>query len=46
VLSRAEDEANHYLFIDEMQALILPRAAVAHWADQIEQYTAHIPTAA
>jgi hypothetical protein len=46
VLSRAEDEANYYLFIDEMQALILPRAAVAHWVDQLEQYTAHIPTAA
>jgi hypothetical protein len=29
VLSREEDEANYYLFIDAMQALILPRAAMA-----------------
>ena len=46
VLSREEDEANYYLFIDAMQALILPRAAMAPLAAQLEQYTAHIKNAA
>ncbi|GAA4425849.1 YcxB family protein [Acidovorax lacteus] len=45
VLFRAEDEANYYLFIDGMQALILPRAAMAPFVAELEQYTAHIKNA-
>ena len=46
VLSRAEDDANYYLFIDAMQALVLPRAAMAPFVVQLEQYTAHIKNTA
>lgn len=46
VLAREEDEANYYLFIDEMQALVLPRTAMSHLAAQFEQYTAHVKNAA
>ena len=46
VLSRDEDDANYYLFIDAMQALVLPRAAMAPVVAQLEQYTAHIKSAA
>ena len=46
VLFRAEDEANYYLFIDAMQALVLPRTAIAPFVAQLEQYTAHIKNAA
>jgi YcxB-like protein len=46
VLSREEDDANYYLFIDAMQALVLPRAAMAPFVAQLEQYTAHIKNAA
>jgi len=46
VLSRAEDDANYYLFIDAMQALVLPRAAMAPFVAQFEQYAAHIKNTA
>lgn len=42
VLSREEDDANHYLFIDAMQALVLPRAAMAPLVAELDQYTAHL----
>ena len=46
VLFREEDDANYYFFIDAMQALVLPRAAIAPFVAQLEQYTAHIKNAA
>jgi hypothetical protein len=46
LLARAEDEANVYLFIDATQALVLPRAAIAPFASQFEQYTSHLASAA
>jgi hypothetical protein len=42
LLAREDDEVNYYLFVDAMQALVLPRSAMATLADELEQYTAHI----
>ncbi|MCZ8256273.1 MAG: YcxB family protein [Polaromonas sp.] len=42
VIARDEDDANHYLFIDAAQALIFPRSAMAPFASEFEQYTAHL----
>jgi len=42
LLARDEDDANYYLFVDAMQALVLPRSTVASFADQFEQRTAHL----
>ena len=42
VLARDEDDANYYLFIDAMQALVLPRSAVASFANEFERHTAHL----
>jgi hypothetical protein len=46
MLWRGDDDANHYLFVDEAQALILPRAAMTPLADELERYIAHIKKAA
>lgn len=46
VLAREEDEVNYYLFVDEMQALVLPRAAMAPFEAQLEQCTLHLKNAA
>jgi hypothetical protein len=46
ILSRDEDDANYYLFIDAMQALVLPRTAMASFLAQLDEYTAHIKNAA
>lgn len=43
VLARDEDETNYYLFIDAMQALVLPRTAIAPRVVEFEQYTHQIP---
>jgi hypothetical protein len=42
VLARDEDAANYYLFIDATQAFVFPRAAMAPFAAEFEQYTAHL----
>lgn len=42
VLARDEDKTNYYLFIDAMQALVLPRTAIAPVAAEFEQYTRHL----
>lgn len=42
VLARDEDDTNYYLFIDAMQALILPRVAIAPVVAEFEQYTRHL----
>jgi hypothetical protein len=42
LLARDEDAANYYLFIDATQAFIFPRAAMAPFAAEFEQYTAHL----
>lgn len=42
VLALDEDETNYYLFIDTMQALVVPRAAIAPVAAEFEQYTRHL----
>ena len=44
VLALDEDDTNYYLFIDAMQALILPRAAIAPVVAEFEQYTRHLRT--
>lgn len=42
-LAREEDEANHYLFLDAMQVIVLPRAVVAaSFADDFERLTGHL----
>ena len=42
-LAREEDDANHYLFLDAMQAVVLPRAVVAaSFAEEFERLTAHL----
>jgi hypothetical protein len=46
VLACDEDETNYYLFIDAMQALVLPRTAIAPAAAEFEQYTRHLKSAA
>ena len=46
VLARDEDETHYYLFIDAMQALVLPRTAIAPAAAEFEQYTRHLKSAA
>lgn len=46
VLALDEDETNYYLFIDTMQALIVPRGAIAPVAAEFEQYTRHLKSAA
>ena len=46
VLALAEDDVNYYLFIDAMQALILPRAAIAPMAAEFEQFTRHLRASA
>ena len=46
VLSRDEDDTNYYLFIDAMQALVLPRTAIAAFVSEFEQYTRHLKSAA
>jgi hypothetical protein len=42
MIARDEDDANYYLFIDAAQALIFPRSAIAPFAAEFEQYTAHL----
>jgi hypothetical protein len=46
VLALAEDDVNYYLFIDAMQALVLPRAAIAPMAAEFEQFTRHLRASA
>jgi hypothetical protein len=46
VLALDQDETNYYLFIDTMQALVVPRAAIAPVAAEFEQYTRHLRHAA
>ena len=46
VLALAEDDVNYYLFIDAMQALVLPRAAIANMAAEFEQFTRHLRASA
>jgi len=41
-LDRDEDDTNYYLFIDAMQAVIVPRAALGNQLNQFEQLTRHI----
>jgi hypothetical protein len=41
-LSLDEDDANYYLFVDAMQAFVLPRSVVAGVADEFARYTAHL----
>ncbi len=43
VLARDEDDANYYLFIDSMQALVLPRSAIALFASEFDLRTSHLP---
>lgn len=43
VLARDEDDANYYLFIDSMQALVLPRSAIASFANEFDLRTSHLP---
>lgn len=45
VLTREEDEVNYYLFIDAMQALVLPRAAMVPYEAQLERCTMHLKNA-
>ena len=45
-LARADDEVNCYLFIDRTQALVLPRAATAAFAAELDQYTDRLKNAA
>lgn len=45
VIARDEDDANYYLFIDTMQALVLPRSAIAAFVGEFEQYTRHLKSA-
>ena len=42
VLFLEEDDTNYYFFIDAMQAIVLPRAAMAPFVDHLDKYTAHI----
>ena len=42
VLAREEDAANYYLLIDEVQAVVVPRSAVAQFLPQFEQCTNHL----
>lgn len=42
VLAREEDDANYYLFVDSMQAVVLPRAALAALCTELERRTAHL----
>jgi len=37
-----EDDANYYLFVDAMQAFVLPRSAVVGVAEQFARHTAHL----
>ncbi|KWT68651.1 hypothetical protein APV28_2788 [Comamonas testosteroni] len=46
MLALAEDDVNYYLFIDAMQALILPRAAIVPMAAEFEQFTRHLRASA
>jgi len=46
VLARDQDDTNHYLFIDAMQALVIPRSAMALAATDFEKYTRHLKGAA
>ena len=46
ILAREEDDVNYYLFIDSMQALILPRSAVESFLSEFEQRTAHLKNVA
>jgi YcxB-like protein len=45
-LALDEDEANYYLFIDAMQAFVLPRKAISGMLAEFEQYTKHLKSAA
>ena len=45
VIARDEDDVNYYLFIDGMQAFVLPRVAITPIALQFEQYTQHLKKA-
>ena len=42
VLAREEDAANIYLFIDELQALVLPRGAIAPLLSELNAKTSHL----
>lgn len=37
-----EDDANCYLFVDAMQAFVLPRSAIAGFSEQFARHTAHL----
>ena len=41
-LDRDADDTNYYLFIDAIQAVIVPRAALGEQLAQFEQFTHHI----
>jgi hypothetical protein len=41
-VGREDDEVNYYLFVDVLQAVVLPRAELGLLASQIEQHTAHL----
>jgi hypothetical protein len=45
-LALDEDEANYYLFVDAIQAFVLPRKALADVLAEFEQYTKHLRGAA
>lgn len=44
LLALDEDEANYYLFIDALQALVIPRSVMAPAITEFEQYTCHLKT--
>jgi len=37
IIAHEEDEKNHYLFVDAMQAIVLPRAAASSFAAEIDR---------
>jgi hypothetical protein len=45
-LARADDEVNCYLFIDRIQALVLPRSATSAFGAKLDQYTVRLKNAA
>lgn len=42
ILSREDDEKNIYLFVDELQALVLPRTVLAGMMVALDERTAHL----
>ena len=45
LLAREEDKVNYYLFIDALQALVIPRNAIASETAEFEKYTQHLRSA-